>query len=232
MAPFLYLKRWLGKYSDEQNKLNLILGFYPTNTTLYREALTHKSLKAKKKHNERLEFLGDAVFGSVVADILYQMFPKEKEGFLTQTRAKIVSRKNLNHIALKMNIDKHLKHQTNSKQAIFGNALEALIGAVFVDKGYEFTINFIEKKIIEPHLDIKKITKEIYSHKSRLLEWGHANKKNVKFKVVYSCGKDHEKTHKVIVEIGEKKIAKGIDTTIKKAEELAAKRAYQELIKI
>ena len=100
------------------------------------------------------------------------MFPKEKEGFLTQTRAKIVSRKNLNHIALKMNIDKHLKHQTNSKQAIFGNALEALIGAVFVDKGYEFTINFIEKKIIEPHLDIKKITKEIYSHKKQIVRVG------------------------------------------------------------
>ena len=123
-------------------------------------------------HNERLEFLGDAIFGSVVADLVFRGFPHENEGFLTQTRSKIVSRKTLNTIAIKINLNTVLKHQVSSNRSIFGNALEALIGAIFLDRGYSFTAEFIEQKLIRPHLDIHQLVKEVSSHKGKLLEWG------------------------------------------------------------
>lgn len=231
MGIFSFLKKQITKPTEQQKKLYSILGYYPKNTPLYKEALTHKSVRGRRVHNERLEFLGDAVFGSVVAGLVYKIFPKENEGFLTQTRAKIVSRKTLNAIALKIKVNNILKHQVTTNQSIFGNALEALIGAVYLDKGYEFTSKYIEKKIIEPHLDIIKITKEVSSHKSKLLEWGQAHKKKIKFKMVSSYGKDHEKSYKVIVMVGHKKITEAIGGSIKKAEELAAKEAYKEIIK-
>ena len=174
--------------------------------------------------------MGDAIFGLVVADFVFREFPDENEGFLTQTRSKIVSRKTLNTIALKINLNTVLNHQVSSNRSIFGNALEALIGAVYLDKGYQFTSNYIEEKLIRPHLDIHQLVKEVSSHKGKLLEWGQAQKKQVVFKLVSSRGKDHEKFYEVIVMIGQKKYADAVGTSIKRAEELAAKQALKELI--
>tara|TARA_Y100000766_G_scaffold124809_1_gene107255 strand:- start:29356 stop:30057 length:702 start_codon:yes stop_codon:yes gene_type:complete len=214
-----------------EKKLISILGFTPKNISLYKEALTHKSIRDRSTHNERLEFLGDAIFGSVVAEYVFKEFPLENEGFLTQTRAKIVSRKTLNHLATKLNLDAVLKHQVNSNRSIFGNALEALIGAIFLDKGYEFTSKYIINSLIHPHLEITRLIEETSSYKSSLLEWGQAHKKEVIFKTVSSSGKDHEKTYEVLVEIEGKKHGVALGTSIKRAEESAAKQTLKELIK-
>lgn len=230
MGIYSFFKQKKFFKSPQEIFLFKILGFYPKNTELYKEALTHRSIRSRTKHNERLEFLGDAIFGSVVSELVYIEFPKESEGFLTQTKAKIVSRKTLNKIALKNNLDSILKHQVNSNPSIFGNALEALIGAIFLEKGYQFTSNYIKKKLIKPNLDIHLIAKEISSYKSKLLEWGQAKKKEVSFTLLSSHGKDHEKFYKVMVIVNSKNYAEAEGTSIKKAEELAAKKAYKELI--
>ena len=229
MDLFRFFKQTFISKTLQEKQLFKILGFYPKDISLYHEALTHKSVRGRIVHNERLEFLGDAIFGSVVADFVFREFPNENEGFLTQTRSKIVSRKTLNAIALQINLNTVLKHQVNSNRSIFGNALEALIGAVYLDKGYQFTSNYIEDKLIRPHLDVHQLVKEVSSHKGKLLEWGQAQKKQVVFKLVSSYGKDHEKSYEVMVMIGQKKYADAVGTSIKKAEELAAKRALKEL---
>ncbi len=229
MDLFRFFKQTFISKTLQEKQLFKILGFYPKDISLYHEALTHKSVRGRIVHNERLEFLGDAIFGSVVADFVFREFPNENEGFLTQTRSKIVSRKTLNTIALQINLNTVLKHQVNSNRSIFGNALEALIGAVYLDKGYQFTSNYIEDKLIRPHLDVHQLVKEVSSHKGKLLEWGQAQKKQVVFKLVSSYGKDHEKSYEVMVMIGQKKYADAVGTSIKKAEELAAKRALKEL---
>ena len=126
--------------SKLEKKLINILGFAPKNISLYKQALTHKSTRARTTHNERLEFLGDAIFGSVVAEYVFREYPLANEGFLTQNRSKIVSRNTLNDLAIKINLDTVLKHNVNSNRSIFGNALEALIGAVFLDKGYVLSL--------------------------------------------------------------------------------------------
>ena len=230
MDLFRFFKQTFISKTPQEKQLFKILGFNPNDISLYHEALTHKSVRGRIVHNERLEFLGDAIFGSVVADFVFREFPDENEGFLTQTRAKIVSRKTLNTIALQVNLNTVLKHQVTSNRSIFGNALEALIGAIYLDKGYQFTSNYIVDKLIRPHLDIHQLVKEVSSHKGKLLEWGQAQKKQVVFKLVSSHGKDQEKSYEVIVLIGQKKYADAVGTSIKRAEELAAKRALKELI--
>lgn len=230
MTLLRFIKQTFSSKTPQEKQLFKILGFYPRDIKLYQEALTHKSVRGRLVHNERLEFLGDAIFGSVVADLVFRDFPHENEGFLTQTRSKIVSRKTLNTIAIKINLNTVLKHQVSSNRSIFGNALEALIGAIFLDRGYSFTAEFIEQKLIRPHLDIHQLVKEVSSHKGKLLEWGQAHKKQIVFRLVSSYGKDHEKSYEVMVMVGQKKYAEAIGTSIKRAEELAAKKAYKELI--
>ena len=230
MDLFHFFKQTFIAKTTQEKQLFKILGFNPKDTKLYHEALTHKSVRGCIVQNERLEFLGDAIFGSVIADFVFREFPDEKEGFLTQTRSKIVSRKTLNTLALKINLNTVLKHQATANLSIFGNALEALIGALYLDKGYQFTSNYIVDKLIRPHLDIHQLAKEISSHKGKLLEWGQAQKKQVVFKLISSYGKDHEKSYEVMVMIDQKKYAGAVGTSIKRAEELAAKRALKELI--
>ena len=217
--------------SKLEKKLINILGFVPKDINLYKQALTHKSTRARTTHNERLEFLGDAIFGSVVAEYVFREYPLTNEGFLTQTRSKIVSRNTLNGLAIKINLDTVLKHNVSSNRSIFGNALEALIGAVFLDKGYEFTSKYIRNNLINTHLNIAKLVEEISSHKSTLLEWGQSQKKEVSFKILSSSGKDHEKTYEVLVEIEGRKYGVALGTSIKRAEESAAKQTLKELIR-
>jgi len=212
-----------------EKKLINVIGYSPNDISLFYEALTHRSIKNSPKHNERLEYLGDAIFGSVIAEMLYNAFPDQDEGFLTQTRSKIVSRKTLNKIALDIQLNTLLKHQASSNRSIYGNALEALIGAIFLDKGYAFTAKFIEDKLIEPHINLQQLVKKVVSYKGILLEWGQANKKQIKFRLIDSFGKDHEKTYEVMILIDNKNKGRAVGTSIKRAEEQAAKEAYKEL---
>lgn len=209
----------------------MVLGYYPKNLELYRQALTHKSYKKRGGlHNERLEFLGDAVLGSVVGEILYQNFPKGNEGFLTQMRSKIVSRKTLNKLALEIKLNKLVRyHKSAAHRSLYGNALEALVGAIYLDKGHHKAAEFIQETLLLPYLDLNDLTKEVVSYKSKILEWGQQNKKEVIFKVLESTGKDHKKSYKVALSLEGKKLSEGTGSSIKRAEEQAAQKAQSQL---
>lgn len=229
---FSNLLHYFSKKTSFEKKLYKVLGYYPKNPELYRQALTHKSYKKKAGlHNERLEFLGDAVLGSVVGEILYQKFPKGNEGFLTQMRSKIVSRKTLNKLALEINLNKLVRHHKSSAhRSVYGNALEALVGAIYLDKGHHQAADFIQEKLLLNHLNLIDLTKEVVSYKSKVLEWGQKNKKKVIFKVVESTGKDHKKSYKVALLLEKAKLTEGVGSSIKRAEEQAAQKAQSQLL--
>tara|TARA_B100000900_G_scaffold399360_1_gene401807 strand:- start:6385 stop:7080 length:696 start_codon:yes stop_codon:yes gene_type:complete len=228
---FSNLLNYFSKKTFFEKKLYKVLGYYPKDPELYRQALTHKSYKKKGGlHNERLEFLGDAVLGSVVGEILYQNFPNGNEGFLTQMRSKIVSRKTLNKLALEINLNKLVRHHKSSThKSVYGNALEALVGAIYLDKGRHIAADFIQEKLLLNHLNLIDLTKEVVSYKSKVLEWGQKNKKKVIFKVVESTGKDHKKSYKVALLLEKKKLTEGVGSSIKRAEEQAAQKAQSQL---
>ena len=166
-----------------------ILRFLPGNLKLYEVAFIHKSASVISKtgqtvNNERLEFLGDAILDSIIADYLYSMFPNKDEGFLTQLRSKIVKRKQLNKLAIKIGVSSLLVSNTNSeqsKQNLLGNALEALIGAIYLDKGYRRTQRFVIHMIMKRYLDLEKIARKESDFKSRLIEWAQKNKHDIRF---------------------------------------------------
>lgn len=172
-----------------------VLGFYPDRIDLYQEAMTHRSssLRTKKGkwvNNERLEFLGDAILDAIVADILYKQFDHKKEGFLTSTRSRIVQRDTLNKIAIELGLDKlivsstrNLAHNTN----IYGDALEALIGAIYLDQGYRVAKHFVYETLIKQHINMEKVLTNEVDFKSRLIEWGQKNKVEVTFEVTESA---------------------------------------------
>ncbi len=183
-----YNNRKAGENSLHQ-KVFQITGFIPGNLLYYKIALTHRSSSQNisidsQSNNERLEYLGDAILGAVIADFLFLKFPGKGEGFLTKMRANIVNRSNLNRIAIKMGIDSTMHDNTNCSQVkkhIFGNTLEAFIGAVYLDKGYKKTKRFIVRKIINNHVNLKEILNTDKDYKSRLLRWAQKNNSEVSF---------------------------------------------------
>lgn len=169
-----------------------ILGFYPHNIQVYEQALLHKSLSVKSEkgrplNNERLEFLGDAILDAVVADIVYKKFEGKREGFLTNTRSKIVQRETLNRVAVEIGLDKLIKYttrQSSHNSYMFGNAFEALVGAIYLDRGYEACKYFMEERIINQYLNLDKISRKEVNFKSKLIEWSQKNKFNLAFNLV------------------------------------------------
>lgn len=226
-----FFRRYFLKTSF-QKKLYAVLGFYPKDTALYKIALTHKSLnRGKRTDNERLEFLGDAILGAVVADVLFDHFQLGKEGFLTQMRSKVVSRKTLNKLAFQIKLDKLVRKQASeTSHSIYGNALEALVAAIYIDKGYDASVFFIKEKLIKPHISLQSLVSEVASYKSKCLEWGQKNKRLTKFVIVKAEGKDHDKKYTVDFYVGDQKVSTASGTSIKRAEESAAQKAYKELI--
>ena len=156
-----------------------ILGFYPRNIQLYEQALLHKSTsvrsdKGRPLNNERLEFLGDAILDAIVGDIVYKRFEGKREGFLTNTRSKIVQRETLNKLAVEIGLDKLIKYSTRSSSHnsyMYGNAFEAFIGAIYLDQGYERCKQFMEQRIINRYIDLDKISRKEVNFKSKLIEW-------------------------------------------------------------
>ena len=169
-----------------------ILGFYPRNIRLYEQALLHKSTavrseKGRPLNNERLEFLGDAILDAIVGDIVYQHFEGKREGFLTNTRSKIVQRETLNKLAVEIGLDKLIKYSTRSSSHnsyMYGNAFEAFIGAIYLDRGYECCKQFMERRIIEPSIDLDKLSRKVVNFKSKLIEWSQKNKMEVSFELI------------------------------------------------
>jgi len=228
----------LGKSSQKSYfSFYKILGFYPGDIKLYEEALLHKSFFVKNdkgnKNNERLEFLGDAILDAIVADILFHHFKKKREGFLTNTRSKIVQRESLNKIALEMGLDKliisSLKSTTHNNY-IYGNALEALIGAIYLDKGYKKCKKFIEKKILDRFLNIESVAKKEVNFKSRLIEWSQKRKINIEFELIESfTDNDHNPIFQTRIMIGGLSAGIGIGYSKKESQQNAAQIALKKV---
>ena len=180
-------------HKDRESYLLLysILGYVPNDIRLYRMAMTHSSASSsgskKLGCNERLEFLGDAVLSSIISDYLYTNFVKEREGFLSKSRSNLVCRETLNELALEIGIDRFLEacglpHQHN--HYVFGNALEALIGAIYIDKGYKQCRRFLLDRVFSRHLNLESLVRADKNHKSRLIEWTQKTHKSIEFKLV------------------------------------------------
>ena len=166
-----------------------ILGFYPHDISFYKLALMHKSImrrnsKGKPVNNERLEFLGDAVLDAVVGDIVYQHFPGKREGFLTNTRSKLVQRDTLNKLAQEMGINQLILsngHSSSHNSYMGGNAFEALVGAVYLDRGYNACMYFMQKRILAQMINIDKVAYKEVNFKSKLIEWSQKNRVKLDF---------------------------------------------------
>ena len=169
-----------------------ILGFYPRDIRIYEQALLHKSSAVRSEmgrllNNERLEFLGDAILDAIVGDIVYKRFEGKREGFLTNTRSKIVQRETLNKLAVEIGLDKLIKYSTRSSSHnsyMYGNAFEAFIGAIYLDQGYERCKQFMEQRIINRYIDLDKISRKEVNFKSKLIEWSQKNKMEVSFELI------------------------------------------------
>ena len=216
-----------------------ILGFFPKNIHFYEEALRHRSSKeivsGKSLNNERLEFLGDAILNAVVADIVFKKFKTRNEGFLTNTRAKIVQRETLNQIAAELGLNKVVIFSSRintQKSHILGNALEALIGAIYLDQGYNKTYKFIEEHIIERYLNIEKLARKEINFKSKLLEWCQKYRVELVFELIESF-KDEESNpiFQTQVKLNDVLAGVGIGNSKKAAQQGAAEMALKKLRK-
>lgn len=229
--PISFTKYLFSNANDKQllKALKLVLGFYPNNLLLYKQAFRHKSVANQirndfKDSNERLEYLGDAVLGSVIAEYLFLKFPFKNEGFLTKLRSRMVSRQTISSLSSKMGIERFIQVSSDShpSRTINGNALEALIGAVYIDVGYNRTKQFILKKIVSNHVDMDEIEHTDKDFKSKVVEWIQREKKTLKFEVVEEKGKNHEKYYIVQVVINDVIEASGEGKSKKIAEQHAS----------
>tara|TARA_B100000767_G_scaffold105885_1_gene101654 strand:+ start:8908 stop:9618 length:711 start_codon:yes stop_codon:yes gene_type:complete len=226
------------RQSKEDAQLRLFLknlfGFEVKNLSLYRLALTHSSVIQKRndlnQSNERLEFLGDAILDAIIADYLYTEFPDLSEGELTKEKAKVVNRRTLNRLAGKIGLDKYLEYSINfntEDTSLLGNALEALIGALFLDLGYIKTERATLKMFA--YINLSLVLEEQKDYKSLLHEWSQRTKKEVKFRTVNEFNLDGRNEYEVEVQISGEICATATDYSKKKAQKLAAKQAFEYL---
>jgi len=219
---------------DWLRQLETILPFKPQNLSYYQEALTHKAHNLKDENGnkinfERLEFLGDAIIETVVSEFLYKELPYASEGELTVMRAKIVNRKHLNQLGQSFQITKLLDSNLTERQMghdISGNLYEALVGAIFLDKGYAGAKKFIYASMIDSHIDLEKLDKKISSYKSFMIEWAQKNHHPFEFVAHNDTNKGKNNYFRVNFVLNNKKISQGRSSSKKKAEEIAARRAY------
>jgi ribonuclease-3 len=214
-----------------------ILGFKPKSIAIFEEAFTHRSLNEKNSEGipqnyERLEFLGDAMLGSVIASHLFKEVPSGDEGYLTKMRSKVVSREHLNELGRDLQLIKLLKTNIPTKQFggnIHGNIFEALVGAIYLDRGFPYCEKFIYKRVIEPYVDIERLEGKVISYKSLFIEWCQKHKKTFKYVVYDDTGNDELKHFAVKLQLDNATVGKARATSKKKAEERASKRAYYKL---
>jgi len=215
-------------------ELTRILGFKPKNIKYFKRAFTHRSMNIKDTHGnpfnyERLEFLGDAMLSSVVASHLYLEVPSGDEGYLTKMRSKVVSREHLNDLGKDLKLIDLVESKIPAGQFgdnIHGNLFEALVGAIFLDRGYKYCEKFIFKRVIIPHVDIETLEGRVISYKSLLIEWCQKEKKTFGYNVYEDTGNDDVRHFSVKLSIDDKVISKARATSKKKAEEKASKRAF------
>ncbi|MCK5105509.1 MAG: ribonuclease III [Cyclobacteriaceae bacterium] len=216
-----------------------ITGIKPRNVELYKLATQHRSIAKQneigfRESNERLEYLGDAILGSVVAEYLFKKYPLRDEGFLTEIRSRIVNRDALNLVAKKMGVTDIVKFTNNRKsrqayKSIYGDTLEALIGAIYLDKGYQVTRKFIVRKLLRQQYDLEKIIQTNPNHKSKIIEWAHRQNKDVKFEITEIKGLSHNKEFMAELYIEGEPVARGNGFSKKKAEQDAALKSCEKL---
>lgn len=236
------LNKWIrlqrNKNREPYLSLHKILDFYPDNIHLYEQAFLHRSSSVESEdgkwlNNERLEYLGDAILDAVVADIVYKHFPNKREGFLTNTRSKIVQRETLNQIANNMGLSKVVVASTkisSHNNYMYGNALEALIGAVYLDQGYEKCYIFIRDVLIKRHLNLDSIARKEVNFKSSLIEWSQKNKLEITFDVIESfMDNDGNPVFQTGISLLDMQIGVGIGYSKKESQQNAAKMAIKKL---
>ena len=219
-----------------------ILGFTPRHIELYQTAFIHRSKSVEDIHghrinNERMEYLGDAVLSAIVAEFLYKKYPVQGEGFLTEMRSKIVSRNNLNKLAQKIGLSQLIKYNKESQgifKSIDGDAFEALVGAIYLEKGYKFTRKIIIDRVIRLHLDIEELSHKDWNFKSKLIDWGQKERHKISFEVVdvNTTNKKNGGRKEYVVQalIGGNPGESAIEYSIKAGEQLAAERTYKKLV--
>ena len=235
-----FYKLHLSRDREFIKKLKNILGFVPGNAVLYKMAFRHRSVakvlkNGSKSSNERLEFLGDAILGSVIAELLFKAYPYKEEGFLTEMRSKIVNRVNLNQLARKMGFDQLLVFDqkmvnvSTKNHSMLGDAFEALIGAVYLDKGYNFTKDFLLKRIVKPYIDVHTLELTETNFKSKLIEWCQRHGKDVTFDMVANIEGDSPKLFTIQAVIDGESYGIGRDYNKKNAEKQAAEKTCEAL---
>jgi len=217
-----------------RKSLKNVLGFKPGNVELYVTALSHRSIKeTPEENNERLEYLGDAVLSAVVADYLFMRYPKKGEGFLTEMRSKMVNRAVLNDIAIKMGVKKIAyfnKIDTSLKSSqIFGNTLEALVGAVYLDKGYKATVKWVTKRLILPHFLLDNLEAQDINIKNKLIGWANKQNKSIDFETLEEKQERGRRLFIVGVKIDGEVVAAGRGFSKKDASQIAATQAVVKL---
>ena len=211
-----------------------IIGFTPENIIYYKKAFTHRSSnktdgEGMALNYERLEFLGDAMLSAIIAAFLYKEVPSGDEGYLTKMRSKIVSREHLNELGKDLKLFDFVESKVVSRnfgENIHGNIFEALVGAIFLDKGFSYCEKFIQSRVIEPYVDIARLEGKVISYKSLIIEWCQKEKKQFYFEIFDDEGINNQRHFGVKLSIDDKVISKSRATSKKKAEEIAAKRAY------
>ena len=236
-----FLKRFFPFRTKREGDIRVFLkkelNIRPANLGLYELALRHSSASRKQgkknvQNNERLEFLGDAILGAVIADYLYQEYPGKNEGFLTSMRSKIVSRSHLNNVANRLNITPLVISKLDKRKpakSLGGDALEALIGAIYLDQGVKKAKSFIHSKILDDLVEMEELENTIISYKGLIIEWAQKERKTFSFSLINQWGKQHNMTFEMGLHIDDSLVSKGKGTSKKRAEEDAAKKAFTVL---
>jgi ribonuclease-3 len=220
------------------SSIKMIIGRKPLNLSLYRLALTPAGLgeettKGFRISNERLEFLGDAVLGAVIAEHLFKKFPYRDEGFLTETRSKLVNRETLNDVGIKIGLKSTLEQVISNRQftgnkSLYGDILEAFLGAVYLDRGYKFSKKLILQRILV-HMDLEGMITTVSNYKSKIIEWSQKEAKNIEYKILQINGNQRFKEFVIELNVNGEPIAQGKGSTKKKAEQEASKNACEIL---
>ena len=220
--------------SSFKKELRNLLGFKPGNISLYKTALTHRSVReAIDENNERLEYLGDAVLSAMIADYLFKRYPYKEEGYLTEMRSKMVNRQQLNEIAIRMGLKKitlYNKLDGSLKVSqIFGNTLEALVGAIYLDHGYKKASKWVLDYIILPHMFMDDLENREINHKNKLYGWANKNGRNLEFETLNEKLENGRRLFTVAAVIDGTKVAEGRAFNKKDASQIAAQAAVERL---
>ena len=221
------------------SSLYSVLGFYPRSSAPYRQALLHKSmhLRERGRHidNERLEYLGDAILGAAVGDIVFHRFPGKREGFLTTTRSRIVQRDSLNRVAKQIGLDRLIMVQSGNRSHnnnIAGNAFEALIGAIYIDRGYNTCMAFLQKRIIGRCINLDKVSREEINFKSKLLEWSQKHRVKLDFCLIDQHNDaNHNPQFTTLIRLESTDGEMGFGYSKKESHQQAAKQTYHRLMR-